>query len=262
MFGFRKVKREVYSSTILRKVYITIQFPVVSNFNVKAPLISDLFFNDFPRVSLGKNKGFQFSMSNIDNNPSLKALGENDTISLKSEDGQSELFFRNDRLEFTIEGKSYRSFEDNVKKIIDNLMELFTKIDVKHIENCSLRKINIIEYSYNDEIIPNRILEVLLNNAVVYNDDAFPDMSKISQNIHNVEFKDGEYLLNLKYGMNTLPFIEKKIGQLIVDYSINSEKVLEILNLSEEIELLNSELFNVFHWIFNENFKKTISNGN
>lgn len=260
MFGFNRVEREIYNSTFLRKVFINIKFPLVEQLKEKFKNINDLFINEFPRTALGKNKGFQISIGNNDNNPNFKSIDEKDSLSLKSENGQTELLINYDNISFSIEGKTYKCFEEHIQTVLDKIIILFDILGVNQVLSCNLHKINLIEFGYGENNIPNGILEALLNKAIVYNDDAFPNVGNINQNIHNVEFKEGEYSLNLKYGMNTLPFADKKVGQLIVDYNIQSNVSLDVNLVSTEIKLINDELFNVFSWIFNEDAKQILKN--
>ena len=77
----------------------------------------------------------------------------------------------------------------------------------------------------------------------------------------SIEFKDGQYTLNLKYGMNTLPVPDKKIGQLIVDNVITSNSEIGSKEFLSEMKILNEELFNVFFWLFNDDAKSVLRNG-
>ncbi|HMR87799.1 MAG TPA: TIGR04255 family protein [Saprospiraceae bacterium] len=261
MFGFKKVEREIYNSTFLRKVLINIHFPSIEQISDKSDFIKGLFISEFPRVIVGKNRGYQISIGNKDKNPNFKAIDENEAVSLKSEDGQLELIVNRDSISYSIEGVTYKCFEDDIQKIINKFVNLFEVIGVTQILSCNLRKINLIEFGYGDSNIPNGILQAMLNKAVVYNDDAFPNMAKIGQNIHNIEFKEEDYSLNLRYGMNTLPLTDKNIGQLIVDYNIQSNVSLKYNLIPDEIKVLNNELYNVFSWIFNESAKQILRNG-
>lgn len=261
MFGFTKVERETYNSTFLRKVIINIKFPSTSLVKEKASEIIEIFKQDFPRAALGKNQGFQISIRGKEGQPNFKTIEEDDNISLKSEDGQIELLINCDNIIFSIDGKRYTNYENNVSLIFERITSLLGLLSVHEIANCTMRKINLIEFGYNEQLTPNGILNVLLNKTIVYNEDAFNGKEYITHNIHNLEFKDGDYKLNLKYGMNTLPVPDKKIGQLIVDNEITFESYFGLNELEGKIKTLNEELFNVFYWIFNDDAKKILSNG-
>lgn len=261
MFGFTKAERETYNSTFLRKVIINIKFPLSSLVKEKANEIKEIFKQDFPRATLGKNQGFQISLGGKEGQPNFRTINEDDNISLKSEDGQIELLINCDNIIFSIDGKKYSNYENNVSLFLDKILALFALLSVKEITSCSLRKINLIEFGYDNQMIPNGILNALLNKSIVYNEDAFNGLEYITQNIHNLEFKDGDYRLNLKYGMNILPVPDKKIGQLIVDNDIMFNSEMSLDNLNNKLKMLNEELFNVFFWIFNEDAKNVLRNG-
>ncbi len=261
MFGFTEVERETYNSTFLRKVIINLKFPSTSLVKEKASEIKEIFKEDFPRATLGKNQGFQISIGGKDGQPNFRTIEEDDNISLKSEDGQIELIINCDHLIFSIDGKRYNSYEKNVSCFIEKLKLLLNSLSVSDINVCTVRKINLIEFGYDNQMIPNGILNALLNKTIVYNEDSFNGMEYITQNIHNLEFKDGDYKLILKYGMNTLPLPDKKIGQLIVDNEITYDSYLSLNELEGKLKILNDELFNVFYWIFNDNAKSILKNG-
>jgi uncharacterized protein (TIGR04255 family) len=260
VFGFQNVKREKFKSSFLRKVFIDIDFPQVNDIKDKSEEIKTLFSDEFPRFNLGKDKGFQISIDN--NNTDFRHLDENDNILLKSLDGQKEILLTSRSLKLSIEGKTYSSYEDSIQYLFCKFKSVYEIFGIEKILRSSIRKVNLIEFGYNDEKIPNGILDALLNKALVYNDDAFPDMGKINLNIHNVNFNDGNYVLNLKYGMNTLPNLDKDLGQLIIDLHIISNNVIGFYDLPKEITLLNDEIYNVFSWVINDDSKKIINNEN
>ena len=259
MFGFQIVKREKFKSNFLRKVIIDIEFPLINNIKLNSEEIKSLFSDEFPRFNMGKDKGFQISIDI--NNTDFKHLEEKDNMILKSLDGQKEIILTSNSLRLSIEGSTYSSYEESIQYLFNKFKSLFETLKIEKILKSTIRKVNLIEFGYDDKI-PNGILDVLLNKALVYNDDAFPDMEKINLNIHNVNFKDGEYNLNLKYGMNTLPNLDKKLGQLLIDLHIISNNSIEINDLAKEITLINDEIYNVFSWVINDNAKNIIKNEN
>lgn len=261
MFGFIKVERETYSSTFLRKVIINIKFPSTSFLKEKSDAIREIFGKDFPRVTLGKNRGFQISIEGKEGQPNLSTFEKDDNISLKSEDGQIEILINCDNITFSIEGRRYTNYENDINYVLVKIKSLLELLSVSTIDYCNIRKINLIEFGYDNQMTPNGILNALLNKSIVYNEDAFNGVEYITQNIHNLEFKDGDYKLNLKYGMNTLPIPNKKIGQLIVDNEITFDSYFDLNELGEKVKTLNEELFNVFYWIFNDNAKSILKNG-
>lgn len=259
MFGFIKTERETYQSTFLRKVVVAFKYPFIGNLRERYDEVRNLFKRDFPRANIVKNQDFEIAIAEKQGEASFRTIQGNDVIYFKSEDGKNELIVNCENLTLSIEGNKYNSFESDIIKITNVIYELFSLLNIDNIEDCSIRKINLVEFGYNEDLAPNGILNVLLTpSSIVFLDDKD---KFITQNIHNLELKDGDYHLSLKYGMNTLPIPEKKVGQLLVDITIISNKVIDSNQIIAEMELLNGELFNVFSWIFNENAKEALKNG-
>lgn len=259
MFGFEKQKRENYSNTFLRKVILNIEYSKINTIKEHSEDVKMLFSEVFPRFHLGKDKNFQlFLGKNI--NTDLRSVSEDDSILLKSLDNKKELHILCDKIVLSIDGDDYVSFEEAIKPIIETLEKCFALLKINTIFNCSIRKINLVEFGYGDNNFPNGILETLLNNKLVNSDVAFPNANQITMNIRNINFMEDNYLLNLKYGMNTLLSLKEKIGQLIVDLTITNNDHIDVNGLEGETIVLNDEIFNVFYWIFNDKAKKILKN--
>lgn len=253
MFGFVRVQREVYNSTFLKKIYLEFEYSQIENLEKYVEQIGQIYSHKLPRI---KFRNHNFPINHI--NKGLLYASNKKEFVLKSADSFVELTIREDKTSLQIEGKDYKCFEDNIKDVLSLIIETFRLFELNEINFCSLRKLNLIEFNFTDNESPNEIIELLLNKYVSYHDDAFQDKSKISHNIHNLEFADGDYRLVLKYGMSILPSIEN-IGQLIVDYKISVTREIKIAEIEDEIDLLNSELFNVFSWIFNDHAKNILN---
>lgn len=257
MFGFKKQNRENYDRTFLRKVFLTIEYPQINTLKEQSEQLKVLFTDIFPRFTLGKDMNYQLSFGN-NVNTDLKSLGENDNILFRSLNGKKQLNISCDRLMLSIEGDDYRSYESSIKGITELIKKYFDLAGINTIFNISIRKINLIEFGYSDNDYPNGILSTLLNENIILSDVSFPDISKITMNIHNIDFKEDEYSLNLKYGMNTL---DKGVGQLLVDLNLIYRDTLTVDKMDAEFEVINSEIYDAFYWIFNDTAKKMLKDG-
>ncbi|WP_407477065.1 TIGR04255 family protein [Elizabethkingia anophelis] len=260
MFGFQKQNREIYNRTFLRKVILSVEYSPINTIKEYSENVKQLFSETFPRFTLGKDRNFQLLFGN--NSSNVENVVENDNITLRSIDGKKNLSISCDNLVLTIEEQEYESYEKTLIPIIEIFKNYFNLLEINTIFNTSIRKINLIEFGYNENNYPNGILETLLNKNLVTNDSSFPDSSKISMNIHNIDFKENNYTLNIKYGMNTLSQSDNKIGQLIVDLNMITFDELNINKLNDELLVLNDELYNAFYWIFNDTAKKMLRDDN
>ena len=258
MFGFQTVERKEYKKNFLRKVFFQIEYDSCKNLKDNFSKIETLFKDDFPRFNLGKGRGFQISIEKEKTN--FQHIDEGDNIILKSRDGQKEINIGESSLNFSVEGDAYIRY-DSVLPDLEKIINFLKICNIEKINFFSIRKINIIEFKNINNDSPNGILDLLLNKALINNNDAFPNMNYINHNIHSVNFVNENYFLNLKYGMNVLPQLNGERGQLIIDIEIVNKNEILVLDILKESSKINSEIFNVFDWVINENTKNLLNNG-
>lgn len=256
MFGFQSVERKEYKKNFLRKVFFQIEYNSCKSLKDNSDEIELLFKDSFPRFNLGKGKGFQISIDKEKTN--FQHIEEGDNIVLKSLDGQKEINIGESSLNFSVEGSVYSKY-DSVLSELENIIKFLNICNIEKVNRFSIRKINIVEFKNNDN--PNGILDFLLNKALINNNDAFPNMNNINHNIHSVNFVNESYFLNLKYGMNILPQLNGERGQLIIDIEIINKNEILLVDILNESSKINSEIFNVFDWVINENTKNLLNNG-
>lgn len=255
MFGFQTIERTEYKKNFLRKVFFQIDYSACKNLKDNSKEIQELFKDAFPRFNLGKGKGFQISFNKEKTN--FQHIEEGDNIVLKSIDGQKEIVIGESNLNYSVDGNSYKTF-DSVVSDLDLIVEFLKICNLDSINRVSIRKINIVEFKNNDN--PNGILDLLLNKALISNNDSFPNMNKISHNIHSINFVNENYFLNLNYGMNILPQFNGERGQMIIDIDISNKSKILLNEILNETIKINSEIFNVFDWVINEKTKKLLNN--
>jgi uncharacterized protein (TIGR04255 family) len=177
---------------------------------------------------------------------------------LKSIDGQKDIIITESSLNFSVEGNVYTKY-DSVLSDLKTILKFLEICNIKTVNKFSIRKINIVEFKNNEN--PNGILDLLLNKALINNNDAFPNMNNINHNIHSVNFVNENYFLNLKYGMNILPQLNAERGQLIIDIEIVNKSEISLGDIFTESNKINTEIFNVFDWVINDNTKNLLNNG-
>lgn len=256
MFGFQPVARKEYKKNFLRKVFFQIEYDSCKTLKDDSNKIESLFKETLPRFNLGKGKGFQISIDKEKTN--FQHIEEGNTIVLKSIDGQKEIQITQTSLSFSVEGNIYKKY-DSVLSDLNTILKFLEICNIKKVNKFSIRKINIIEFKNNEN--PNGVLDLLLNKALINNNDAFPNMNYINHNIHSVNFANKNYYLNLKYGMNILPQLNDERGQLIIDIEILNKGEILLDNILFESNKINNEIFNVFDWVINDNTKNLLNNG-
>ncbi len=255
MFGFPKAEYLVYNINFLRKVIFQLDFKKNSKITENEDFLKSIFINDFPRFVKAQGNGLQITFGN--EKPKMETLNESENFILKSQDGQTIIEINDRALRLSFDNTGYKSSND-IRKVL-NLFNNFLENKIDEVEKISLKKINIVEF--DNEGDPNGVLYFLLNRSMIGNMDSFPNTKLINHNLQSVNYKTEDFLLNLKYGMNIPPIQNLKIGQVIIDIEISKHTKTNIKEIKNIFEEINSETFNVFNSLINEN-TKNILNGN
>lgn len=257
MFGFPKVEYKIFKKNFLKTVVFQINFEKPSDeFKDYSDEIKKIFSADFPRFNSSKGKGFSISFTN-DKNPNFQETEEGHNIELRSKDGQSIININENSLTYTLTAKTYRSFS-SIKSNLNKISELLNLCSVNELNRIAVRKINIVEFK-NENENPSDILDFMINPNLIGNLNSIPNRKNINHCIQAINLKNNENHLNIKYGLNVPSQLEGNIGQLIIDidlYKIGSVEVKELFSTFKEI---NSETFNIFNWVINENTIKILN---
>lgn len=253
MFGFPTAEYTVFNRNFLRKVIVTIDYKKTSSFIDDEALIKSTFSEKFPRIVKAQGNGLQITFGKEE--PKFETLKENEVFVLKSQDGQTTLELNDKKLKLSFDGASYKSFND-IREVLSLVEGLFDGL-LEEVNKISLKKINIIEFENSTN--PNGILYFLLNKSIVGNVDSFPNTELITHNLQSVNYKNENYLLNIRYGMNIPPIENLKIGQVVIDIEAAKHTSTKISEMSNEFDNLSSEIFNVFNSLINDNAKRILN---
>ena len=254
MFGFPKVEHKKYNKNFLKTVVFQLQFEKCLNLESKESEIGQIFKNNFPRLSGGKGKGFEIILNN--ENANFQQVNNGHNINMKSENGQRIIDINETGLSFTIGGSSYISFE-NLIQDINNIITFLDLCEINSIKRLAIRKINIVEFKNNEN--PSDILNFLINPSLVGHIQDFPNRNLINHSIQSLNYKENDKYLNIKYGLNIPPQLNSELGQLIIDIDLYRQEVIETKNIISESKLMNSEIFNIFNWLINDNTKQLLN---
>ncbi len=243
MFGFQKSEYKIFKRNFLRKVVFRIDFKKNENIQFNEDSIKTVFSEYFPRFVKTEGNGIQITIGNQD--PKFEHLKGNESFILKTSDGLTTIEMNERTFSLSFDNTSYESSE-SIRRLFRLISEFFDgKIDV--LNRISLKKINIIEFDNNEN--PNGVLYFLLNNSVIGNIDSFPSTDLINHNLQSVNYRNEDYYLNLKYGMNIPPVANTKIGQVIIDIELVKHSISELSNLGLVFDTINEEVYNVFLYL-------------
>lgn len=253
MFGFPIAEKTVFKRNFLRKVFFQMNFKKEIKVVEFEDKVKDIFEDSFPRFVKAQGNGLQITLGN--EAPIFQTLDEEKQLIFKSKDGQCTLEIFEHFLRLNFDASGYQSSE-SIKQLLPKFSKLFENcIDV--IDTISLKKINIIEFDSSSDSIG--ILNYLLDKSLIGNLDAFPNTQLINHNLQSVNYRNENFFLNLKYGMNLPPIPNLKIGQVIIDIECVKHTKTDVLNIEDIFEDLNTEIFNVFIMLINENTKKLLN---
>ena len=74
-----------------------------------------------------------------------------------------------------------------------------------------------------------------------------------------MNYKDGDKHLNIKYGLIIPPQLNSEFGQLIIDIDLYNQEIINAESIISEVKLMNSEIFNIFNWLINDNTKELLN---
>ena len=254
MFGFKTVTHKEYKNNFLRTVVFQVLFEKNDQLENKSNEIKELFKSNFPRFNTSKGKGFQISFNN--ENTNFQPIEEGHIISLKSEDGQKSIEINETTLSFTITGKAYKCF-NNLNEELNNIVDFLKLCSIHNISRLALRKINIVEFKNNDN--PTDILTFLLNPDLVCQLNSYPNRNLINHSLQVLNYKDENDHLNIKYGLIIPQQLNTEIGQLIIDIDLFKQELIDVDNIIGNSKTINSEIFNIFSWLINDNTKKMLN---
>ena len=254
MFDFPKVEHKNFDKNFLKTVIFQINFEKYNNLNNKSKKIGELFKDNFPRFNLGKGKSYEILLNN--ENTNFQQIEDGHNIIMKSENGQRIINIKENSLSFTVSGTSYKSF-DNISKDLENIISFLTLCEINEITRLAIRKINIVEFKNSEN--PSDILRFLLNPTLINHIEKFPNGQNINHSIQSINFKKNNDFLNIKYGLNIPPQLNYEVGQLIIDIDLFQQDKIDKSSILNKSKKINSEIFNIFNWIINENAKKILN---
>lgn len=253
MFGFKEIEHKKYKKNFLKTVVFQVNFDKCINLKELDTKIEELFKINFPRFNSAQGKGIEISLNN--ENANFQQINDGHNINMKSEDGQRIINISEKNLSFTIGGSSY-SYFDNLIKDLNCIISFLELCKIDTVNRLAIRKINLVEFKNNEN--PSDILKFLLNPILVNQIDDFPNRQFINHSIQSINYKNENNFLNIKYGLNIPPQLNSEVGHLIIDIDLFKQEKIEITDIIKNSKLINSEIFNIFSWLVNDNTKKIL----
>jgi uncharacterized protein (TIGR04255 family) len=263
MFGFPNAQRGEnfhYKNNFLKSVIFQVRYPnkdiVLKN---KDKIIESLIENYPNKHDLVENKielHFQ-NKTQVVKNVELKPQGLNFT----TKDGNKGVAISEDSITYTVNGLNYINFEHFFNEIKPELNKLFQICEISILLRVAIRKINLLEFTINEDIRPADALGIIFNHSLISNSLSIPGRNLLEKSITNFSFSEGNFKLNLSYGL--LPKDINKNQNAILDIDLfSTQEGMSINELYNQTMIINKEIFNIFSWTLLESTKNQLDHGN
>ena len=90
--------------------------------------------------------------------------------------------------------------------------------------------------------------------------NSLPGWNDVSQHITNVSMVDGEYRMNLAYGIPPLNHNQKPLikGIFVEDIDVIYESPDDVENMIYKLKTINQGIYEIFSWINSDHLKQDI----
>ena len=107
-------------------------------------------------------------------------------------------------------------------------------------------------FEFKDTENPTEVLEFLIKQELINSINYFPKNEFIRYNLHDINYEEDDWRLNLKYGLIMNPLVKKRDGQIIVDIDLFNVGKIDSEKIFETTDKINKEIFNIFNWAISE----------
>jgi len=264
MFGFPIVPKPenfYFKKNFLRSVIFQVKFPNQDVVLKNAEKIVEILKVNYPnKHDLVQNK-FEFHIQNktqVIKNVEVKPQG----INFNTKDGNRAFSISEDSITYTINGLNYINFEQFFSEINVELKKLFDLCKISMLNRVAIRKINILEFTINDDIKPVDALGLIFNHSLINSFLSMPGRNAIDKSLSTVNLNQGDFRLNLSYGLLP-PQNNINTRNAILDIDLFSQEAncptKELVNMTQAI---NREIFNIFSWALQESTQNQLNYGN
>lgn len=253
MFGFTTSPRRIFEHDFLRSVMVTIVYDPIVVTEHKDTIKTSLL-NYYPRLLNKNDSSLSIEFRPNEKTPIVNMGEEIAGYQLISENGLDNMLINNTTTVLNFSGATYKRFEQ-ILPIIEVLGVLFEKIGVQQIKKLSIRKLNVANFETSAlstvfyDILATRYSEKMI--ATMPADENFV------QHMMMTSMKDGEYRLNVNYGIPPILNTQSPIkGIFVEDIDISQEAILTSADLAAKLQVINQAVYDVFFGMNSEQFKR------
>ena len=272
MFGIPEIEKKPFQINFINRVVLAAAYNTNRSCTLQRQSLKDRYVeklplqNDSPQQQYRINIDVKTNQTSVDTNVD----DQDHQVILRSKNMQKELRLNNSSFHYQENGTNYGTsgaFDDAAQPALAYLEES----GVEQFNMLRLQKINVIGYEIGKQSEAQASVPVwqpassLLNARLLPQYEAmFGTASVIKQHINNMQFKDGQYVLTIKYGFNVT---EKKEdgsmakGQVVLDLQIEKIGPIAINTVAGELTFMHKELYNAFLWSISDSYINLLNQG-
>ena len=272
MFGIPEREKVTFHNDFINRVVVAGAYNNNRSCTAQRQALKECYADTLPMQSDSPQQQYRINIDVKTNQTSVDTNvdDQDHQVTLRSKNMQKELTLMNNSFRYQELGNGYGTsvtFNNAVQPAIDYLQQA----GVERLNMMKLQKVNVIGYEMERPVTAAGPIPAwqpasnLINPRLVPQYEAMLGAAtSIKQQINNIQFTDGQYVLTIKYGYN---IIEKKQdgsalkGQVIVDLEIERKAPVAIDAVSAELALMHKELFNAFLWSISENYVNLLNQG-
>lgn len=272
MFGIPEREKVTFHNNFINRVIVAGAYNNNRSCTAQRQALKERYADTLPMQSDSPQQQYRINIDVKTNQTSVDTNvdDQDHQVTLRSKNMQKELTLMNNSFRYQELGNGYGTsvtFNNAVQPAIDYLQQT----GVERLNMMKLQKVNVIGYEMERPATAAGPIPAwqpasnLINPRLVPRYEAMLGAAtSIKQQINNIQFTDGQYVLTIKYGYN---IIEKKQdgsalkGQVIVDLEIERKAPVAIDAVSAELALMHKELFNAFLWSISENYVNLLNQG-
>jgi len=260
MFGIPSVERKIFERNFLKTAIFSLNYSTQFKIVGLKKDIQNLF-EDFDLSELTRGVGLQLRI--VDGKQVVESIEGSNEITgfeLKSINGDLIITIQHGHVSLRINSDEYKNF-DSITKYVPQIKQLLNLVHIKNYDNLSIRKINVLELEKTESITgPSQILLKSFINKRLFGDlSYFGKDDFVTSNISSIIFKEDNYNLNLRYGINSPNKVNENIKHILIDIESSVKGKLELASLNDEMISINQSIYDCFNWVIGDTFKQILN---
>jgi len=256
MFNFPKIPREPgfqFKTNLLKSVTFQFGYPQNESIVRDQNYLREQLEGKFPNIKTLVKGEFTFGVSEktqlFQQSKSSTAGSE-----FRTQNDYKVVSFTGDSLIITILGEAYSNYNQMLQEIETDFFPLFDKFGIDSFNRLAIRKINLTGFDIKEGSLPSQVLPIVFNKSLIDNIMFLPCHSFINTGITTSTFRNGDYQLNLSYGLlKKTPKVEH--DQIVLDIDLfKTEAITSITDVPKVMDGINAEIFNIFNWVIQKSF--------